>query len=529
MNKISKSLKAILLLGFNLVLLVPFVMWAVSNDNDLTAVDNRALDSQPSIPKTIKQVKQYPANFSNYYVDRFGGRAWLLKKYKKIKLFLADSPSPKVIVGKNGWLFLGETGLRVKKSSDPLGDYLRLNRYSASDLAKSSERMADISHMLKEKGILYVPLLTPNKHTIYPEYLPTFMKPVAATSAADQLFRVWGERTELPVIDLRPVLMLAKDKSQYPIYLQLDSHWSLVGANYAQRELFSYLATVYPEYFKATLYPIKTGNRTWSDLSWQVGLSPQRVPNPAPVFDVECVPELAPSGVNYSKTFTTTCKDGHLKALIFRDSFFSALQPYVSHQFKEATFLWQGLDPRKLEGYIEKYNPDVVIHEFVERSLPYIPKPVPDVFSGGGAQNAFRRSSDVVFDSTVIDWKSIVAIEVDAVDDDKIQYQSITNDPTLFLPNVVMNQDQEYVVNIKISSDVKANLQLYFTEGVNALSKFSEKNSIIRELSKGMNDVFISLPNNATGPFFRLDPIDKVGNFKIESMKIKGIYTRIDY
>jgi len=54
------------------------------------------------------------------------------------------------------------------------------------------------------------------------------------------------------------------------------------------------------------------------------------------------------------------------KALIYRDSFFSALEPFTSPMFSEAEYKWARLTKDEKE-YILKNKPDILIFESVER------------------------------------------------------------------------------------------------------------------------------------------------------------------
>jgi hypothetical protein len=83
------------------------------------------------------------------------------------------------------------------------------------------------------------------------------------------------------------------------------------------------------------------------------------------------------------------------RVVIFRDSFASALIPFLSEHFSRAVYLWQNnVDPQ----VIEDERPDVVIHELVGRRLttltPYnpfaeiVPSPAQ---SHGHAPTATRR------------------------------------------------------------------------------------------------------------------------------------------
>jgi hypothetical protein len=55
--------------------------------------------------------------------------------------------------------------------------------------------------------------------------------------------------------------------------------------------------------------------------------------------------------------------------LVFRDSFFKWLQPYLSQYANRATFIWNRMNPAQYEQAMEVINPDVVIETWAERVL----------------------------------------------------------------------------------------------------------------------------------------------------------------
>jgi len=77
--------------------------------------------------------------------------------------------------------------------------------------------------------------------------------------------------------------------------------------------------------------------------------------------------------IPWSATFVTDCHTDAPKALIFRDSFFSALQPYISQYFLKRLYVWMWPDFSRLEQYLEYDDFDIVIEERAERSLKTIP------------------------------------------------------------------------------------------------------------------------------------------------------------
>ena len=74
--------------------------------------------------------------------------------------------------------------------------------------------------------------------------------------------------------------------------------------------------------------------------------------------------------------YTLICEDQELNAVIFRDSFSQALEPYFSRKFKRSTYIWQKLNYSSLIKYIDLEKPDIVIEEWCERMLPHVPKSI---------------------------------------------------------------------------------------------------------------------------------------------------------
>ena len=59
------------------------------------------------------------------------------------------------------------------------------------------------------------------------------------------------------------------------------------------------------------------------------------------------------------------------RALVFRDSFFSALEPFVSPLFSETEYKWKFFNESDKE-YVLQYKPDIIIFECCERYFPLI-------------------------------------------------------------------------------------------------------------------------------------------------------------
>ena len=98
----------------------------------------------------------------------------------------------KDFIGQNGWLFLGSGN---KDYKDPIGDVRNANLYSEIELERFAKHMVKLNAFLKEKGIKYMLVIAPNKHTVYFEKLPSYFTKINNYSATDQVIEYLKKHT----------------------------------------------------------------------------------------------------------------------------------------------------------------------------------------------------------------------------------------------------------------------------------------------------------------------------------------------
>lgn len=67
------------------------------------------------------------------------------------------------------------------------------------------------------------------------------------------------------------------------------------------------------------------------------------------------------------------CSRAGLRAVIFKDSFFNALVPFVSEHFSQVVYLSRPYRQEDMEQIIEQARPDLVIEERAERRIHDLP------------------------------------------------------------------------------------------------------------------------------------------------------------
>jgi hypothetical protein len=358
---------------FCIVLYTPFFISIIQQNKEVSGSERRKLTPPPELPRAIADLKQFPKLFDSYYSDQFGLRDWFVEQYRIAKYSIGDSPSQHVVIGKDGWLFLGSIEKGYTGYSDPIGDARNANLYSKQQLMEVSRYVKGVKSWLGHNGIEYILVITPSKHTIYFENLPSYINKTNEYSATDQLVEHLKNSTNVIVVDLRSSLI--KEKEKHQLYYKKDTHWNHFAANIAQYKIMKEVENLFPGRIQPELMKLRKGTRKNGDLARLIGIRDFKDIDPKPIFKGTCNPGSHPKHVKGRETRTLVCNDQDLTAIVFRDSFFTALTPYFSRKFKRSTYIWGRLDYPTLEKYIELENPDVVIEQWVERLLPYIPRP----------------------------------------------------------------------------------------------------------------------------------------------------------
>ncbi|MCI5147939.1 MAG: hypothetical protein D3916_00765 [Candidatus Electrothrix sp. MAN1_4] len=371
--------KILIIILFSTSIYLPFFVGIFAKDVEVSNAEKRKLSPCPNLPKSLQSIKDFPGLFEKYYADHFGLRNYLTKYYNFVKYKVGDSPSEYVTIGKDGWLFLGSIKQESNAYLDPIGDYRNENLYSQENLHRFSERMTALKSWLNKRGIEYLFVIAPNKHTVYHDKLPSYITKVNKFSATDQLVGYLNKHTDVSVVDLRQELIQAKSKHQ--LYEKTGTHWNHYGANIAQYIIMLELEKLFPKQMQPQMMPLQDGMLTIKALRRMMGVPLLREQFPKPIFEEKtCKPIRDPKGVMSRKLFTMICETQKFNAVIFRDSFFTLLQPYFSRKFKRSTYIWQKLNYSTLKKYTELEKPDVIIEEWVERKLPYTPKEDIDLY-----------------------------------------------------------------------------------------------------------------------------------------------------
>lgn len=368
--KFPPSLPGILLAVFFLVAIwLPLADSLFELDPAPAPSEFRRMAPQPRLKPDYRSVTTYSKKFQHYYDDSFGWRNSMIHWHSLAKIHLFGiSPLPRVLVGKEGWLFLGDA---------PVVDYHRAFKpFSARQLSSWRMMLEQRRDWLAGRGIRFLLVAVPDKHTIYPEYLPDWLDRVGETPRLDQLMEYLRAGSGIEVLDLRPALRRAKGAGR--AYHRTDTHWNGLGAYYAYRAIMERLGEWFPNVSplprSAFLQVVEQGQggdlARMLDLTGHfseelIELRPLEPPRAHPAN--QGLPSAAEAGIRRPRAMERAGEEPTLpRAVMLHDSFGLALIPLLSEHFERILFLWE---KKFSASRIAGEEPHIVIMQISGRAL----------------------------------------------------------------------------------------------------------------------------------------------------------------
>ena len=349
------------------------------------ASEQRRAEDWPSMA-TMTSPATFASRCERAFADRFGMRsALILAQHLVLVDAFGVSPTPNAMIGRDGWLFwLGEEARSLDshyRGTRPLGE-----SEAAAYVAEVKRR----HEYFRSRGIAYLVVVVPEKFTIYPEYLPAWVAPGEAPTPLAQVRDRLASDGSVPFVDLRPLLLAAKDRGR--LYYQTDSHWNLAGAGIAYAAIMARVQVLLPGRLPTIVPPVRPpympGLAPYrGDISRAIGI-PSRFVEPDYLPMARVVGDPASVGLfarrtdrntdHYAKVFELN-RPGLPLLVMHRDSMALALEPLLSENFRRSVYL---VTPGVDITVIDREHPDIVIDETVERGLVNVarrPLKVPSV------------------------------------------------------------------------------------------------------------------------------------------------------
>ncbi|PID75826.1 MAG: hypothetical protein CSA20_03670 [Deltaproteobacteria bacterium] len=336
--------------------------------------EKRSLAMLPALPENLSEISDYFSEINKYLQDHFGLREVFIHRYERelAKRFDTASLSSKVLKGLDDWYFLDDFGL--------VNDFFGHTPLSDKELDAWVQEMQKRHSWLKQQGIRYLHVLAPNKQSIYPQYLMKNGRQLQGVTRFNQLQKHLSVAFPDYIVDVHAALVSRSGEGQ--LYFKKDSHWNKKGAYFAYLEIVKKLSQWFPEQtfradfaFDADVLAIGGNLGNGGDLLRMVGLNDKTDLVPVLQPYKECVQRdfienYALSDIVFSplkRSFKSTCSQRQLRAVVFRDSFFSQMEPFFSENFKEVIYLWKSYNQKNIEEIMRFWKPDLVMEMTVER------------------------------------------------------------------------------------------------------------------------------------------------------------------
>ncbi|GFE62009.1 hypothetical protein [Geobacter sp. AOG2] len=349
---------------FAVSLIAPLAATVFKLDRSPALQENREHAKFPVVSFEKAALKRFPHDFYNYFKDNFGFRDVFIRLNFLIRRrLLRETEFNEVLFGENGWLFfLGE---------HEMDDARGITHYSDDTLAMWTASLERKRQWLAARGIRYLFVIAPNKETIYGENLPSYYRSVAITGL-DEFVDYVGTHSRVEMLDLRPALLAAKKNER--LYKKTDTHWNRYGAFLAYQEIVKAMSRGVSSKPASALsdFTIEKRYEKGGDLALLVGgsefITEEEINLIPHKKRLACRVEM---NTGDPRTYAMRQENKKLpKAIVFRDSFFDEIIPYISEHFQHVQYYRKHWDQSvPIASIVAEVRPDIVIEEFAERRI----------------------------------------------------------------------------------------------------------------------------------------------------------------
>ncbi len=332
-----------------------------------TAVSEKRLPApRPALPRTWEQVRLFPNAFESWFNDHFGLRDVLIRTHARVLIFaLKTSPSPKAILGRDGFIFLRG---RPDDDGNPIADFRGTKPLSMYELERWRWQIEDESEWMRSHGISFLFAVAPGKERMASYALPPGFGNIGKPGALDQFTAHLAPRATYRFLDLTEAVRTARDAAHG--FRKTDTHWNDDGAWAAINAMIDSLRAEFPAMPKTEDLDLVRTHAWYSegDMGNVLGLPGEtgewldwirpRVPHAQATL-------LRPH--HLADVLTDTGNQALPAAVLFHDSFGHYLKPFFGEYFRQLRYCWSnaGLDLRAVAAH----HPQIVIHLMGERRI----------------------------------------------------------------------------------------------------------------------------------------------------------------
>jgi len=349
-----------LILLFALILALPALDSVFHFSPIKELFEKRLPVKRPNFPDNFSEIKEYPGSFEKFFGDNYGFRKTLISMNSRMmdKIF-DESPDSRAVIGKEDWFYFDNNNSLLDSTGKAL--------LSDELVENGVKSFYDNWQKLRARGIDYLLIIAADKATVYPEFLPDYIKYSGPHRIDKFLTALIKAHPDFPLLDLRPILIKAKEKDV--IYHKTDTHWNRRGAHAGYVEVMKMLSKKNPH---LTLhlrkdFIDKEDGRFHGDISDIMNSKADNIDyNLTPKFELKAKEASSEVLKGFHKPALFLNRDKSLPIIfVYKDSFFGEMTDLVAESFYKSFTINEYPCDVNYEA-IKKYHPNVVIQEFWE-------------------------------------------------------------------------------------------------------------------------------------------------------------------
>jgi len=348
------------------MLFLPLVFVDLSSDR-ISIKENRMLAERPKLADIKNHPRHFVRQFDDWFKDSTGFREQLLALYN--------------VVSKNKWLnnnvqysdgqyvyLIGEQGHHYFAEVEG-----RLIPFFQGKPVLSDEKLANMANKLEmvktyldSKGIPLVVMLCTDKESVYPEFYPKSIKRGPEPIQLDIITDYLKDHTSADVFNIKKALLAEKDN--YLLYNVSSgdlTHYNVIGAFFAYRELMKHINIHFPQ-----LFPFELGD---IEISYNENGIPHislKTEKTYKALDPSFFDDVNLPFTSQSEVYENI--NPNLPVILcFRDSYLGEefVGKYIARHFGKTILIHYYINIDHIDEYITKYKPDIVLFESAERQL----------------------------------------------------------------------------------------------------------------------------------------------------------------
>ena len=355
---LSRKKNILLIIFFVAILLMPILDNIFNFSPIQNLFEKRFLASIPEKPRNVSEFAKYSKKFEEFFNDNYGFRKSLIFTNSQIMdNIFNESPSSSALIGKDEWFYFD--------NQNSFLDAQGLAKLDDQKIALMVKSFIKNWQILRAKNIDYLVVIAADKTSIYPEFLPDFIKISNKEHRIDKFINALKkDAPSFPVLDLRP--FLKKAKKHEIIYHKTDAHWNKRGAYVGYSEIMQKMNHLY---LQRKHFVNVEGMMDDGDISYVIGIKAENIDYNLKENFVPNFYSVNPTEADYRLFHKPAVYRNYNKNLpilfVYKDSFFDNMMEFFANNFSQSYFVNEFPCDLNIE-IIQKYRANIVIQQFWE-------------------------------------------------------------------------------------------------------------------------------------------------------------------